>query len=411
MKGLLPPWFALLVAIFAAFLVLALVIGFYFSSIQKQTPTPGQPENIVVKPGSYDYRPWIQDTTTLLTQSDYSNYFSDQTRFCRKLKSCLISSIKNEKECLIDKISFGDYPNYLPFVLPGQTGAYIYCNSEELTDQIIPTIGQKVCNFDALSNIDLKSVSDIFSLYYDGTDLQTEAETISGKQTISEDFSPSSSSASTYYSPQYLHSGSLYPGRLKFYIGKSAVDNGKCKYTLRIAYKPFLASEEADSTLDVFDAIRTLGIVHYGIAPYYIRDASKQATKILDKVNLFYFNTYTINLKSKTYSADQIVDAIKFGFYENKLGSIEPWTFSQPTWDVAQDNLLNFNYVKWRDVYDADLKSGDSTLKKREIRYYCGPDKICKGKLYINVAVRLDYNSNFNYLSFVVAVFDTDPTT
>jgi hypothetical protein len=299
------------------------------------------------------------------------------------------------------------------YSLPRKINSSCY---EELTVKIAPGVEENLCVLHS-ENLEYARASDYNGLSFrDCEFLNVDMNEETSDHFIETYFNPNTLYTNEYYSRNDLwglNSLDWYngPGRMKITVGKAVVDsNGECRYTLRFCSLPAFVKEESDSTIDVFKAMQILELQHLSIIPYSVLDFSVPSIFGGGKAEIYYYNDFTINL-DKGYGIEEIINAIKVGLYENpyRLRSQDDWT--HPNWLVLPDYSMSYEYP-WNNAYDSQLNSSDPYFKTREIRYNCGDDNICSGKLKIKVAIRRDYTTtggNRASLSGVITFAEQNP--
>lgn len=382
-----------LVDIVVLVLVAAVIGGWIIYNYTKGENQPAIPNpNRISIEANINYRPFVVIGGNLTKSFDSEN-------FCEKLKNAVKRSLLSGNASDVDIITYGtDFNVNYPF----PTRTPIDCTGKVSLD-LASGIKQTMCTLNPhqlnyikvtdeqglsfrdceLSNYDEQAISQNMGytdVYFNPNRLYTK------------EFYPSSGSYLGSYDYSNWYNG---PAKMRIKIGNASIDSytGDCYYTLRFCNQPEFMENEADSIKNVFKAMQILELEHLPVVTYDVNDLSSSASKLSGhKVDLYYYNEFTIDL-DKGYNVTEIINAIKIGIYDNfyRLKSNDTWT--HPNWLVLPDYSMSYDYP-WNTIYDYQLKSSNSNFETREIRYDCGDDGICNGKLKIKVAIRRDYTSN-----------------
>ncbi len=413
MKGAI----SFLLEIIIALIVIAVIgIGlFVYLYGTRDIPSPGSSDLSPRAPGQYPQ--------FVLNPNGYSSFadYVDSEPFCENLKNCIKTSLISGRSCdFPERVSFGtDFRRNYDIRTWDALTMSTNCEEEDLSIELAPGINQSVCRFESPYDFNYNGISDFIS---DAAGLSFNNCSFSPYVTVSDLFNPVEETISKddldnivnvyftidrLYTPNYQHlnpdinklnADSWYngPGRLQVSIGKAIRGtNGLCVYTLRYCVQSSFATDNYDSTIEIYKEIASLQMWHIVGVPYYINAVSS-------KPDIYYFNDITIKL-NRPFHATEIVNAIKTGLYDNAYKELSKDIWSHPHWTVGRDGSLTFD-SSWSPSFDTRLTSNNVLDKSREIWYNCGSDNICNKEIKIKVAIRRDYTTNDGSKAFISLV-------
>ena len=386
---------------------------------------------------TYDYAAYLLGDATVMTDE------------CTKLKNAVKYAMMTGRPFIVDDIAVGsDLVSREDFPLIGN------CPDEDITVEIGEGLYQKVCTFKRITTnskvyADKGGLSDMTLLNYANCNYRFDTysimPTFSPYVTLgleAEIINTTPNTINTYYSPDYLYIrdgdyvhypgptssmnatafNNAYPGagRLKIYVGNATTINGECKFNVYFCPQTAIATNAAESSMDVFRIFRDLEIYNTYALPYYIRDVSDSVSGGVS-TEAYYWNFYDIDL-DRNYDVETIINAIKSGLYSNVVS--RGYFFAQPHWDIEEDSRISLydSYGGktgecWNTDYDDAIKSGSPWSHTRSIRFDCG-DNGCDGTLRIKIAIRKDHeehdidgdgeNDDLTYVSGIISFCDID---
>lgn len=412
-------------------------------------PSTSTPPMFSTSTTTFDYSTYLLDSNPV----DIDQYDNYNTDLCKKLKNALKYAVMTGRPYKVDEIAYGsDLISSVLFPFIGN------CNDEVLETEIVNGLKQKVCNFKQIAinspvgRNDYGGIPDTSGLSFDGCFYKTVSySSLFGHDVeFEEDLNHAPDIVNLFYSPDYLYikngdysHHSVPPfvyqplvyitnatafdnayngaGRLKIYVGDAQSKNGDCTFNIYFCPRPAIAKSIENSTISIFNLFKDfeLASLKYEFRPYYITDLSNSASAMRTTIlfphlgfstvdfskKVYYWNYYDVELDGD-YDVTTILNAIKEGLYLNI--NEKKWFFAQPHWDISRDISVDKGRECWSSSYDSIINSASSSDRSRSIRFNCGDDNICKGKLRIKIAIRLDNvttnidsSDNLNDLDYV----------
>lgn len=339
------------------------------------------------------YSEFKLDPSGFLNANEYQAHFSSD-EYCEKVKNAIVRVMVTGVPQTVDVVS------YKGSGLDDRTIENIYpevsCTPEQLNLSLGPEVWQKVCDY---KNIGTWSEWDTFQ--YNGLDFDScnfiEDEIV--KESLPFSFTSPTYDIRTYRCNDYFHhfksTTSLYtpgngPGIIKIKIGKARDFEG-CSFTMRLCMQPAFVEYDTDSITDVFDIFANLELYQILLddIPYYITKENVISTTTF-KPGANIFHRYIITDKTiEEVSEDLTITKYSWGKQTIKLD--KGYSITELSNAIIMGFTKNPADYQWIPgsswvIKDIILTGYRSALKK-DIEFDCGSDKICSGKIDIEIYV------------------------
>ena len=337
----------------------------------------------------YDYTPFIKGEG--ITDPYKYPYETDTEKeiFCNEIEDAIIKSVRRGNPQYIEIEYYGDViERSFGYPLEHIYDCDWYGQETSLYYYLTSGVKQELCklNLNTISSgmIDARFFADIDGLSYHDC-------TFTDPSKIDYD---DSNYFKIYTAYDYFYSGSWNgPGKIKILIQAEKEEN-QCKVLSGYCFLPAFADDEYSMALKVFDGFRRLQIS--GL------DSNNLPFNVRSEGNVFYHNSFTIDL-DKSYDVKTIIQAIKYGLYENQRYNGFDWNSDH--WEIDSDaNILPSR--SWGSFYDNELKDEN----KRTIEYNCnyGDTNTCEGKITFNAAFKIIEQDGKEKITSVITFYEED---